>query len=90
LIYHKKFNQGLRKMGDRLEQAREQHEFITRGLAGRDEAMRTNVFYSSEQVLATLRAMLDASIAERAETQKRLEEAFGVGKGQSAENPESQ
>jgi predicted transcriptional regulator len=35
-----------------------QQEFIARGLASRDEAQRTGVYFSSEEVLAELEQML--------------------------------
>jgi hypothetical protein len=44
-----------------------QREFIARGLAARDEAKRTGIYYTSEEVLGELRAMLDAKIARKAE-----------------------
>jgi predicted transcriptional regulator len=44
-----------------------QQEFIARGLAARDEAKRTGVYYTSDEVLGELRAMLDAKIARKVE-----------------------
>jgi predicted transcriptional regulator len=44
-----------------------QQEFIARGLAARDEAKRTGVYYTSDEVLGELKAMLDAKIARKAE-----------------------
>jgi predicted transcriptional regulator len=43
-----------------VEFRRTQQEFIARGLASRDEAKKTGVYFSSEEVLAEL----DAIIAE--------------------------
>jgi hypothetical protein len=44
-----------------------QAEFVARGLASLAEADRTGVYYSSEEVLAELKGMLDA---KRAKSQK--------------------
>ena len=41
-----------------------QAEFIARGLASREEAKRTGVYYSSEEVLGELKGMLEAKRAE--------------------------
>ena len=43
-----------------------QAEFISRGLASREEAKRTGEYYSAEEVHAELRAMLEAKKAELA------------------------
>jgi hypothetical protein len=43
---------------------RTQAEFIARGLASREEAKRTGVYFDAEFVHAELRAMLDAKKAE--------------------------
>jgi len=40
-----------------------QQEFIARGLASRDEAKRTGVYYSSEEVMDELKAKLAAKRA---------------------------
>ncbi|MBP1842499.1 histidine ammonia-lyase [Rhizobium petrolearium] len=62
-----------------VERAGEQREFILRGVASLEEARRTGVYYSSQEVLAEMRTLLDRrKMAERAETQKRLEDAFGL------------
>lgn len=42
-----------------------QAEFIARGLASLAEAERTGVYYTSEEVLAELKGMLDAKRAEK-------------------------
>jgi predicted transcriptional regulator len=42
-----------------------QQEFIARGLASRDEAKRTGVYYSSEEVMDELKAKLAAKRAEK-------------------------
>jgi hypothetical protein len=60
-----------------LERAREQREFILRGLASYEDALCTGIYYSTDEVLAEFRSKLNARTAERAATQKRLEEAFG-------------
>jgi hypothetical protein len=62
---------------DPLERAREQREFILRGLASYEDALRTGIYYSADEVLAELKSKLDARTADRAATQKRLEDAFG-------------
>lgn len=41
-----------------------QAEFIARGLAAREEAKRTGVYYDADEVHAELRAMLDAKKAK--------------------------
>ena len=41
-----------------VEFRRTQQEFIARGLASRDEAKRTGVYFSSEEVLAELDAII--------------------------------
>ncbi|HEX5305372.1 MAG TPA: YlcI/YnfO family protein [Dyella sp.] len=43
---------------DEVNRRRTQSEFIARGLAARDEAARTGVYYSKEQSLAALDAVL--------------------------------
>ncbi len=47
-----------------VEIRKSQAEFIARGLAAREESRRTGIYYSSDEVLAELRAMLDAKLAE--------------------------
>ena len=42
-----------------------QAEFIARGLASLAEAERTGVYYTSEEVLAELRSMLEAKETEK-------------------------
>ena len=41
-----------------VERRRTRAEFIARGLASRDEAQRTGIYFSAESVHAELRAML--------------------------------
>lgn len=43
---------------DEVNRRRMQAEFIARGLAARDEAKRTGVYYSKEESLAALDAIL--------------------------------
>ncbi len=42
-----------------VERRRVQQEFIARGLAAREEARATGTYYSGDEVLASLRGMLD-------------------------------
>jgi hypothetical protein len=42
-----------------------QAEFIARGLKAREEAKRTGIYYGAEEVLAELKGMLDAKLAEK-------------------------
>lgn len=42
-----------------------QQEFIARGLASRDEAKRTGIYYSSEEVMDELKAKLATKRAEK-------------------------
>ncbi len=46
-----------------VEYRREQAEFIARGLASLEEAERTGVWYTTEDVLSMMRAKLDAAKA---------------------------
>jgi hypothetical protein len=46
---------------------RTQAEFIARGLASREEAKRTGIYFDADAVHAELRAMLDAKKAESGE-----------------------
>lgn len=41
-----------------------QAEFIARGLAAREDAKRTGIYYTADEVLGELKAMLDAKLAE--------------------------
>lgn len=41
-----------------------QAEFIARGLASREEAKRTGIYYSADEVLGELKGMLEAKRAE--------------------------
>jgi hypothetical protein len=47
-----------------VEIRKSQAEFIARGLAAREEARKTGVYHKAEDVLAELKAMLDAKLAE--------------------------
>jgi len=44
---------------------RNQKEFIARGLAARDEARRTGVYFTHEEVMASLQAILDRAEARK-------------------------
>ena len=44
---------------------RTQEEFIARGLASREEAKRTGIYYSSDDVFAMLKSKLDAAKAAK-------------------------
>lgn len=46
-----------------VEYRREQAEFVARGLASLEEAERTGVWYTTEDVLSMMRAKLDAAKA---------------------------
>lgn len=46
-----------------VEYRREQAEYIARGLASLEEAERTGVWYTTEDVLSMMRAKLDAAKA---------------------------
>jgi len=46
-----------------IERRQFQQEFIARGLASRDEAKRTGVYYSSEEVMDELKSKLAAKRA---------------------------
>jgi len=48
-----------------VEYRKAQAEFIARGLASLEEARRTGVYYTSEEVLGELREMLEAKRAEK-------------------------
>ncbi len=48
-----------------VEFRRTQQEFIARGLASRDEAKRSGVYFSSEEVLAELDAIIDGAKASK-------------------------
>jgi predicted transcriptional regulator len=47
-----------------VEIRKSQAEFIARGLAARDESKRTGIYHRAEDVLAELKSMLDAKLAE--------------------------
>lgn len=51
---------------DEVNRRRNQAEFIARGLAARDEAKRTGVYYDAETVHAELRDMLTQAKARKA------------------------
>lgn len=46
-----------------VEYRREQSAFVARGLAALEEAERTSIWYSTEDVLSMMRARLDAAKA---------------------------
>lgn len=48
-----------------IEHRRAQAEFIARGMAAREEAKRTGVYYSADEVVDELREMLAAKIASK-------------------------
>ncbi|MDZ7927952.1 MAG: YlcI/YnfO family protein [Agrobacterium sp.] len=47
-----------------VEIRKSQAEFVKQGLAAREESKRTGVYHKAEDVLAELKAMLDAKLAE--------------------------
>ncbi len=47
-----------------IERRRFQQEFIARGLAAREEAKRTGIYYTHEEVMAGLNAKLAKKLAE--------------------------
>ena len=55
-----------KSLRDEVMRRKHQAEFIARGLAARDDAKRTGVYYSAEEVHAELRAMLDEAKAKAA------------------------
>lgn len=50
---------------DEVNRRRLQAEFIARGLAARDEARRTGVYYSVDEVMGSLRQMLSDAKAKK-------------------------
>ena len=48
-----------------VNRRRMQAEFIARGLAARDEAKRTGVYYTVDEVMGSLRHMLDEAKAKK-------------------------
>lgn len=48
-----------------VQRRRTQAEFIARGLAAREEAKRTGVYYTVDEVMGSLRRMLDEAKAKR-------------------------
>ena len=48
-----------------VQQRTEQNDFVARGLAGRDEARRTNTYFSAEEVLSSLDVILAAATKAR-------------------------
>ena len=48
-----------------IEHRRAQAEFIARGMTAREEAKRTGVYYSADEVVDELREMLAAKIASK-------------------------
>jgi predicted transcriptional regulator len=53
-----------------VEIRKSQAEFIARGLASLEEAERTGVYYTTEDVLSSMRQKLEAAKAARASKQK--------------------
>ncbi|WP_309778149.1 YlcI/YnfO family protein [Agrobacterium sp. SORGH_AS_0440] len=47
-----------------VEIRKSQADFIARGLAAREESKKTGVYHRAEDVLAELKTMLDAKLAE--------------------------
>ena len=50
---------------DEVNRRRTQAEFIARGLAAREEAQRTGVYYTVDEVMGSLRHMLDEAKAKK-------------------------
>ena len=50
---------------DEVNRRRMQSEFIARGLAARDEAKRTGVYYTVDEVMGSLRQMLKDAKAKK-------------------------
>lgn len=48
-----------------IDYRRTQAEFIARGMAAREEAKRTGVYYSADEVVDELREMLAAKVASK-------------------------
>ena len=55
-----------KSLRDEVNRRRNQAEFIARGLAAREEAKRTGVYYTADEVHAELHAMLAAAEAKAA------------------------
>lgn len=53
-----------------VERRRIQAEFIARGLASRDEAKRTGVYFDADDVVASLQRKLDAARARLTKSRK--------------------
>lgn len=51
-----------------IDMRRTQAEFIARGLAAREDAKRTGIYHTTEDVLGTMRAKLEAAKAKAAKT----------------------
>jgi len=51
---------------EQIHKRRTQEEFIARGLASREEAKRTGIYYSAEDVVGELKDMLAAKQAKKA------------------------
>ena len=49
-----------------IDHRRAHAEFIARGLAAREEAKRTEIYYSADEVVGELKEMLAAKIARKA------------------------
>ena len=53
-----------KSLRDEVTRRRNQAEFIARGLAAREDARRTGVYYSVEEVMESLQGMLDEAKAK--------------------------
>lgn len=51
----------------KIQYRQSQQEFIARGLASREDAKRTGIYHPAADVLAMLKAKLDAKLAEQQE-----------------------
>lgn len=54
-----------KSLRDEVNRRRNQAEFIARGLAAREEAKRTGVYYTVDEVMGSLRQMLDEAKARK-------------------------
>ena len=54
-----------KSLRDEVTRRRNQAEFIARGLAAREEAKRTGVYYTVDEVMGSLRQILDEAKARK-------------------------
>ncbi len=54
-----------KSLRDEVNRRRNQAEFIARGLAAREEAKRTGVYYTVDEVMGSLRQILDEAKARK-------------------------